>query len=275
MPYRVDVEPELYRWAVERSRVDPHELQRRFPKLAEWQTGEASPTFKQLERFATATRSPFGYFFLPEPPEDRLPVADFRTVTGAAQSGPSADLLDTLYAMQRRQDWLREVMVEAEADPLAFAGSARLGDAPEAVGREMRRALGFGDGWASQVRSWQDAVMELRRAIERLGVMAVINGVVGNNTHRPLDVEEFRGFALADPYAPLIFVNGADAKSAQMFTLAHELAHIWLDMEGLSGFDFLLPDGRGVEEWCQPCSCRVPCSGRRVPCALGGSGADR
>ena len=91
---------------------------------------------------------------------------------------------------------------------------------------------------------------ELRRAIEQLGVMAVINGVVGNNTHRRLRVEEFRGFALTDPHAPLIFVNGADAKSAQMFTLAHELAHIWLGTEGLSGFEFLLPGGTDVEDWC-------------------------
>jgi len=80
--------------------------------------------------------------------------------------------------------------------------------------------------------------------------MAVINGVVGNNAHRRLNVSEFRGFALTDHYAPLIFVNGADAKSAQMFTLAHELAHIWLGQGGLSGFENLIPGGADVEDWC-------------------------
>jgi Zn-dependent peptidase ImmA (M78 family) len=82
--------------------------------------------------------------------------------------------------------------------------------------------------------------------------MAVVNGVVGNNTQRKLDVNEFRGFALSDPYAPLIFVNGSDAKSAQMFTLAHELAHLWLGAvgEGLSGFPGLMPDGDKVENFC-------------------------
>lgn len=116
----------------------------------------------------------------------------------------------------------------------------------------MRRVLGLADGWAGLVRTWKEAVGQLRNSIEQLGIMAVINGVVGNSTRRKLDVKEFRGFALSDPYAPLIFVNGADAKSAQMFTLAHELAHLWLgDMgKGLSGFQGLQPDGGAVEEFC-------------------------
>jgi len=76
--------------------------------------------------------------------------------------------------------------------------------------------------------------------------------VVGNNTHRKLDVNEFRGFVLSDPCAPLVFINGADAKSAQMFTLAHELAHLWLGEagEGLSGFQGLQPDGDKIERFC-------------------------
>ena len=115
MPFRVDIAPDRYRWAVERSRVDAGELQRKFPRLSEWQAGEASPTLKQLEKFAAATKSPIGYFFLSEPPEERLPVADFRTVADASQASPSPDLLDTLYMMQRRQAWMREALVDVEA----------------------------------------------------------------------------------------------------------------------------------------------------------------
>ena len=177
-------------------------------------------------------------------------MPDYRTVWGAKRDRPSPDLLETLYSMQRRQEWLRECLIESDVEPLSFAGSARLTDDPASVGREMRRALGLDGGWAAGVSTWQDAVSELRRAIEQVGVMAVINGVVGNNTSRKLSVEEFRGFALTDPYAPLIFVNGADAKSAQMFTLAHELAHIWLGTEGVSGFESLFPGGSDVEDWC-------------------------
>ena len=247
---RILVPPEMLRWACERAGYDVAHVAERMPQLQAWVRRERQPTLKQLEKLAKLTHTPLGYLFLPEPPDERLPVPDYRTVAGAAEARPSPDLLDTLYTMQRRQVWLRESLVENEVEPLAFVASARLADEPDAVGREMRRALDLDNAWAAGVRTWQEAVGELRRAIEQLGVMALINGVVGNNTQRRLSVEEFRGFALTDPYAPLIFVNGADAKSAQMFTLAHELAHIWLGIEGLSGFESLLPGGTDVEDWC-------------------------
>jgi Zn-dependent peptidase ImmA (M78 family)/transcriptional regulator with XRE-family HTH domain len=248
---RVPIHPEMLRWARERAGQDLGDLAPRFPQLQRWERGEKQPTFKQLESFARATHTPFGYLFLREPPEEPLPIPDFRTVKHRP-ARPSPDLLDTIYAMQRRQDWLREERIEGEAEPLEFVGNARLNDEPTAVGQEMRRTVGLDDGWAGEVPSWQEAVSELRRRIEDLGVMAVINGVVGNNTHRKLDVEEFRGFALTDRYAPLIFVNGADAKSAQMFTLAHELAHVWLgpEGEGISGFDGLFPGDSRIEKFC-------------------------
>lgn len=251
MPARFPIRPEILRWACARSGYERADLAARFPRLEQWVSGESQPTLKQIDAFARATHTPLGFLYLPEPPQEPLPIPDFRTVK-QRPARPSADLLDTIYAMQRRQDWLREERLEGEAEPLEFVGNAHLGDEPAAVGQEMRRALNLEEGWAGQVATWQEAVGELRRRIEGLGVPAVINGIVGNNTHRKLDVEEFRGFALADRHAPVVFVNGADAKSAQMFTLAHELAHVWLgsEGEGLSGFEGLWPGGGRVERFC-------------------------
>lgn len=249
---RIAASPGVLRWARERAGLSVADLQRRFPKLTEWEAETTQPTMGQLEQFAKATGAPFGFFFLPEPPEMPLPFADFRRVENRRPQGASPELMDTIHTMVRRQAWLREEQIEAEAEPLDFIGSARLADDPAAIVQDMRRVLGLEDGWTGRVQSWTAAVGKLRDIIEQRGIMAVINGVVGNSTRRKLDVKEFRGFALSDPYAPLIFVNGADAKSAQMFTLAHELAHLWLgDMgKGLSGFQGLQPDGGAVEEFC-------------------------
>lgn len=247
---RVPVPPEMLTWACERAGYDVEHFSQKIPQLNSWIKNKRHPTLKQLEKLAHVTHTPFGYLFLPKPPKESLPVPDYRTVTGTSQNRPSPNLLDTLYAMQHRQDWLREFLIEEGMEPLPFVGSARFFDEPKNVGHEMRKVLGIDDGWATTIHSWKSAIGELRRLIEELGVMAVINSVVGNNTSRRLDVNEFRGFALTDPYAPLIFVNGADTKSAQMFTLAHELAHIWLGKKGLSGFEMLLPGETDVEKWC-------------------------
>jgi len=249
---RVDVNPAVLRWARERAGRNLASLQGQFPKLADWESGSVRPTLRQLETFAKVTRAPFGYLFLPAPPAMHLQLTDFRTVKSRQPRDASPELMDTVDLMRRRQAWLREELTEAGADPVRFIGDARLSDDPALIGQAMRKALGLTHGWAGRVSAWTDAVRELRNLIEDLGVMAVINGVVGNNTNRKLDVGEFRGFALYDAYAPLIFVNGEDAKSAQMFTLAHEFAHLWLGKsgEGLSGFKELQADGGEVEQFC-------------------------
>ena len=237
-------------WAAQRAGLDVSVLERRYPRWSKWVEGDARPTARQLEDFAKKTHVPFGYFFLPEPPEEHIPIPDYRTIAGEGVGQPSPALLETVQAMQRRQAWMREDQVQTHPDPLEFVGSASLNEAPEAVGREIRRMLGLNEGWASQISNWTAAVGEFRHAIEDLGVMAVVNGVVGNNTSWKLDVTEFRGFALSDPYAPLIFVNGSDAKSAQMFTLAHELAHIWLGESALSDASAAPLKLGKTETWC-------------------------
>ncbi len=253
MVHRVDINPVFFPWACKRARLEPDVLYSRFKGLRDWERGIKKPTMKQLGAFAKATHTPLGYFFLPEPPQEEIPIPDLRTISGKATSSPSADLLDTIYAMQRRQDWLREDLIECDADPLDFVASASVKDDPQKVGQEMRRWLGLTSGWAKKVSNWTDALRKLRRSIENIRIMPVINGVVGNSTHRTLVVEEFRGFALCDEYAPLVFVNGADAKSAQMFTLAHELAHIWLGESALSALTdtgLTSEPSDNIEKWC-------------------------
>ena len=250
MTFRVDVKPELLRWARERAGADVDALVRKFPKYREWESGEARPTFKQLQNFAKAVHAGVGYFFLPEPPDEPFPIPDFRTVGGAPVGKPSLNLLHTVYLCQRRQDWYREFARAEGEDPLPFVGSARPSDDVETVAAGMRAALGFDLEERCDLPTWTEALRGFVAGADALGVLVMVSGVVGNNPHRRLDPEEFRGFALADDLAPLVFVNGADARAAQTFTLAHELAHLWLGETALSDSR---PDSvprRAVESWC-------------------------
>lgn len=163
---------------------------------------------------------------------------------------PSPDLLDTVQSMQRRQTWMREFLIEEAESQLQFVGSATLNSNPQKVALEMRRIFDVAGGWASNESSWTDALMHLRQKIEAAGILIVINGVVGNNNHRKLDPAEFRGFVLSDKYAPLVFINAADSRAAQMFTIAHEVAHLWINREGVSNLDAMQPPPIRVEQWC-------------------------
>ena len=215
----------------------------------EWETsGEI--TVAQLGKLAQRTYTPEGYLFLNEPPDDILPIADFRTVGDRPLARPSPDLLDTIYQMQRRQDWMREELLIDEAGPLEFVGAFKNSTDFENVADGMRDALTLEPGWASSNPTWSAALRFLRNRIEEVGVLVFLNGIVGNNTHRKLDADEFQGFALVDEYAPLVFINNADFTSAQMFTLAHELAHIFVGHEGVSNFDALLPSDHATERFC-------------------------
>ncbi|MBI4880873.1 MAG: ImmA/IrrE family metallo-endopeptidase [Planctomycetes bacterium] len=247
---RVEIQPQMLRWARERAGLSVAMLAKRFPKLDAWERGEARPTLNQLESFARATCTPVGFLFLQEPPVERVPIPDFRTVDNIHVGHPSPDLLDTVYICQQRQEWYRDFVRSTGEDPLVFVGSAQAGDDVVTTASRMRRAVGFDLEERRRMPTWTEA---LRRFIERadtLGVLVMCSGVVGSNNRRRLDPGEFRGFAIADGLAPLVFINGADTKAAQMFTLAHELAHIWLGETALSDARAAALPDHDVERWC-------------------------
>lgn len=249
---RVEVRPAMLRWARERARLDLDDLARRFPKLAEWEDERTHvrPTLKQLEDFAKATHAPIGYLFLQEPPVERVPIPDFRTIADRRVERPSPDLLDTIYLCQQRQEWYHDFVRGTRGERLAFIGSATADSDVVATAEAMRTTLGFNIAERRDCPTWTDALRRFLECADSIGVLVMVNGVVGSNTHRKLDPQEFRGFALSDDLAPLVFINGADTKSAQMFTLAHELAHLWLGQSALSNVEPVSVPAERVENWC-------------------------
>ena len=269
---RVPVQPTLLRWARERAGYDADALTGRFPRLEEWEQGDVQPTLKQaswttlrrilegqqrvtatfrrVEAFAKATRTPVGLLFLAEPPIERVPIPDFRTFANINVGHPGPDLLETVYLCQQRQDWYRDYSVSMHEPALDFVGSASLEDDILETAATMRHLLGFDIEERRRLATWTDALRHFIGQADALGVLVMASGVVGSNNRRRLDPQEFRGFALSDPLAPLIFINGADTKAAQMFTLAHELAHLWLGQSAVSDTEARTAPEQEVERWC-------------------------
>lgn len=242
------MKPELLRWALKRADMTEEDYPSRLP-LASWLSGAERPTVRQLEEFARRTHAPYGYLLLDEPPEEGLPVADFRAISrNKEMQDISVNLRDTLHKCLLRQDWYRENQLYWGHDPSPLFESESISTPPLVAATRLRTTLAWSTDSRSKVKNSAEAIRWLRSHIEAHGALVMISGVVGSNTQRPLDVDEFRGFALADALASLIFVNGADAKSAQLFTLLHELAHISIGLSGIS--DTAFHNERVTERWC-------------------------
>lgn len=248
-PVRVKVAPALLGWAALRSGRTRDELVTRFPQLPAWERAERQPTLKQLEAFAQATHVPFGALFLDTPPSEPLPISDFRS-SASKSTAPSGDLLDTIYLCQQRQSWLIEELTTTHATPSPLVARYLEGESPRDAAARARQLLRFELADRATPPPPERAFAMLSELLEDAGVLVMVSGVVGSQSHRRLSVEEFRGFALHDPLAPLIFVNGADARTAQLFTLAHELGHLWRGESAVSEVKLDALADEDTERWC-------------------------
>lgn len=257
---KANIKPALLRWARERASLSRDALAARLnvepDRVEEWErNGEL--TFKQTERLAQCTYTPLGYLFLPEPPVEKLPIPDFRTLGSQQLHRISPNLLDVVHHCQLRQDWYRDYLVANGAEPLPFIGKTKVGEPVETVARSIRTTIKIDSQVRANAATWEDALRALFDLVEAAGILVMRNGVVGNNTKRKLSVQEFRGFALCDEIAPLIFVNASDTKAAQMFTLAHELGHLWLGQSGVSNVSPTVTENQGVESYCNALAAEV------------------
>lgn len=249
MAAQVNIQPELISWAITRAGHDLDDFIAKEPKVLDWITGNNQPTVRQLENFSRKLYLPFGYLFLNEPPQEPLPFPFFRTERGRVDK-VNINVYDTILLLQKRQDWLKEYFIENDFAPLPFVGRFGQNRNIRTVVNSIRDTLGLNEKWASSFQTWEKALEHLVERIEDKGIITVFNGVVENNTHRKIPVSECRGFVLVDHLAPFMFINNQDGKGAQMFTIAHELAHIWIGES--AGFDFrkLQPAADPIENFC-------------------------
>lgn len=248
---KICLQPTLLHWARERAGLSVDGLSKKMSvkpeRVTDWENnGEL--TFKQAQKLANVTHIPFGYLYLPEPPQETLAIPDFRTLRNEEIRQPSSDLIDILDQAQQIQSWFRDELIARGEAPLSFVGSLSQDTQIEAAAARIREVVNF--AVSHDARTWEDALKLQTEQIEAIGVLVMRNGVVGLNNRRKLSVDEFRGFALADNYAPLIFINASDSKGAQMFTLAHEFVHIWIGVSGISNFDKTYADHDDLERFC-------------------------
>lgn len=249
MGTEIAVNPKMLTWAIARAGFIVDDFLGKFPHVRKWIEQAKRPTVKQLEEFSKRVHIPLGFLFLQEPPSEHIPFPFFRTGKNASYQ-VNLNVYDTILILQRRQDWLTDYLLENEEKPLSFVGKFNIQSSYETIVDDIRKTLDLTPDWANSCPTFEDTLNFISKKIEEIGVMINFNGVVENNTHRVIPVDECRGFVLVNNIVPFMFVNAADAKAAQLFTIIHELAHIWLGES--AGFDNqnLLPANDPIEKLC-------------------------
>ncbi|MFL1915835.1 ImmA/IrrE family metallo-endopeptidase [Plesiomonas shigelloides] len=233
------INPKIVTWARLRAGQSEDSLARKLnvknvQTVIEWESGESKPTFSQAQKIANATSIPFGYLFLQEPPQEELPIPDLRTVANKHVDEVSIDMKEIIKQVMLKQEWYRDYLIKLEAPRLPFIGKYSVKDSVFDVAQSIRETLGVP---LPQKGSWEDYHRALIRGAEQARILVMRSGIVGNNTRRKLQVSEFRGFAISDDIAPVIFINSSDAPTARLFTLIHELSHLWIGSSGISNLE--------------------------------------
>ena len=228
-------------------------MKKKFPKYDKWLEGKDYPTYNQLVELSEIFNIPFGYFFLEKLPERKYPIPHYRTNQNG-DFNPSSELLDTILFAQKIQEWAKDILLEWGQEKLPFCGKYKDNYNIEGVIEELKRIFEIENNWASRKSTWTEALNYLIEKAEEKGIIVLRNGVVGNNTHRKLIVDEFRGFVLYEEIAPVIFINNKDAISAKIFTLIHEIVHILIGQSASFDLGNLQSANNEIEQFCDKCT---------------------
>jgi Zn-dependent peptidase ImmA (M78 family)/transcriptional regulator with XRE-family HTH domain len=229
MAEKAFITPNVLKWARESARMSDEIAASKVPvsieKLKEWEEGTEQPTIHQAEILAKTYRRPFALFFLPEIPRDFQPLQDYRRKTAKPLGTASVFIIREI---QQKQSWISEVYEENHDQKLPFVGKYSIKDDPIEVADDIISTLNihpFHYLLDNPIREWIDKAESKGIFISRTSFI---------HSRLKLDSEELQGFTISDQYAPFVFVNSEDWDAPQLFTLVHELAHIWIAESGIS-----------------------------------------
>ncbi|MBI4556279.1 MAG: ImmA/IrrE family metallo-endopeptidase [Candidatus Hydrogenedentes bacterium] len=243
------VKPEILRWArkaagltleqaVEKLRLGPARGVSAVDRLAAFEVeSEAGADVPRplLVKMAKKYRRPLLTFYMSAPPRQGDRGQDFRALPAGRLTTDDAALDALIRDVQARQSLVRAILEEEEeAVQLSFIGSKKTPDGVAAVLTSIRDTLQINLSEFRSQPSAKKAFDWLRAKAEGAGIFVLLKGDLGSH-HTALSLENFRGFALADPVAPFVVINDHDSEAAWSFTLLHELAHLWLGQTGVSG----------------------------------------
>ncbi len=249
MSTRIKISPEKLVWATERGGMSVDSLFEIYPKAIDWIREESEPTLKQLESFAKKVHVPFGFLFLNNPPVETLPLTFYRS-NGKIIENPPLVIKDLVNQTKTKQEWLKDFLIENDYEKLDFISSLKNFNEinPIEAAKIIRTALKFNETWYEDTskdksfRYWIDK-------IEKNRIFIISTGIVGNN-RRTVDVNICKGFTLVDDYCPFIYINTNNLGGGKIFTLIHELIHVFVGNSIGVAYEPIQPSSQPLEKFC-------------------------
>jgi Zn-dependent peptidase ImmA (M78 family) len=229
MSVKALITPKVLKWARETSKISIEDAAKKMDRpvstILEWESGNLQPTFKQAEKLAATYKRPLAVFFLPDVPSDFQVLQDFRRKDSAEIS---TALIFMIREIQQKQKWLKTFLVENDQPKIDFIGKYSIDDSPESVAMYIRSVLEIDSielGIENPFKEWINRVEANRIFVS-----------ISSNFHSRLKIssDDYKGFAISDSYAPFVFINSDEWETVKLFTLVHELAHLFIDKSGIS-----------------------------------------
>ncbi len=241
----INVTPEVILWALDWAPEGRVDEKTRLRALS-WANGEKKPTIPQLREFSKKTCVHIGSFFCKEPPSVDCDLFRCRAFGDGAKR-PSLNLADIITDMEFAQGWMSDYMQHEEYEPQSIVGSAKETDDVVATAGKIREYLELDNDWAARFKDAGAAFRFLKEKTDRCIILVMTSEVAEEDYTRPLDPEEFRAFSIVDEWAPLIFVNENDGDELKLFSLLHEIVHVWLGKSDLFDWNGNMPTDKDID----------------------------
>ena len=232
------VTPSVIKWAREKAlysvETAAKKIRANASDLKKWEKGTGHPSLAKARKMSEVYRRPLASFYLPEPPKDFSLLKDFRTVAGRSPQYSTA-LVFLMRQIQERQAWLSQYLKEQDFEPLPFVGTGSVEFSEKIMSKNIIKTIWKSEKeYLTELSNTRDSTQLLNKWILQCEEKGIFISRTSNlNSHNVIPVKEARGFVIADKYAPFIFINSKDSSNAQLFTLLHELVHLWLDVSGI------------------------------------------
>lgn len=250
---KVDVNPDVLVWARNNTSLDigiaADKIKVKVEQLQAWENGDDKPSIAQLRKLANVYKFPISVFFLSVVPNNFSVMKDFRHLPEYMPTQFSRQLQLEIRKVQQRRETAIELKSSLNGELSVFNKKITMDTDIINEALKVRKFLSLD---INEQKKWSQpriAFNEIRHLIEDVGILVFEVDKV--------DIQEMRGFAIAEKIMPVIAINRKDSYNGRIFSMLHEFVHILLGQGGISNTLYYANTEEQVEIFCNKLAAEI------------------